>query len=159
MQQVANYHFMGWSTSTAVDLGQFANFIIVFIVVCILAYFTARLLGGVKYGRLGKRNIEIIETIGVGQAAFVHLVRLGNECVLIGVTKGQITFLTKVADGTIDLSLYQKNANPPIGFETLLNKFKKENISTSFNFKQKAERELNELYELDKNNKTDKEEQ
>jgi len=141
---------LGWSTSGP-DIGQLTNFIIIFIVVCVLAYFTTRLIAGARYGRLGKRNIQIIETVSVGQAAFIHLVRLGNEFILIGVTKGQINFLTKVANDAIDLSEYQKNVVSPPTFETLLGKFTKEDGSLGLNltgWDKKAQREMNELYGL-----------
>jgi len=109
-----------WSTSLA-TVGQFFYMLVVFVVVVAMAYFTTRLVASAKMGRMGgKRNLEIVESMGVGTQCFIHIVRTGEKYVLIGVTRGQVTML-----GDIDkeqLSLPEGGTGPT--FESFLNKYR-----------------------------------
>jgi len=110
-----------WST-LAPPVGQFFSIFILIIAVCALAYYTTRLLGAARYGRYGRRNIEIVESMGVGPQSFVHILRVGEKYVLIGVTRNQINAITELDKEQLSLT---EGAQAGGGFETLMGRFMK----------------------------------
>ena len=113
-----------WSTPMP-PVAQFFNILLLVAVVGALAYFTTRLLGVAKFGRSGRKNLEIIETIGVGPQSFVHILRVGEQYVMVGVTKGQVSMLTEVDASKLKLPEPGTIAGQA-NFETLFSKFKKD---------------------------------
>lgn len=124
-----------WSTSTPsvgqffsillpasmAPLGQFLYVFLLVIAVSALAFYTTRLIGSAKYGRLGRRNIEIIESMGVGPQSFIHIVKVGEQYILIGVTRGQVNILTQLEADHLNLS----ESSQTSAFESLMNRFQK----------------------------------
>ena len=108
-----------WSTPLA-SVGQFFSILALVIIVAGLAYYTTRMLASAKFARGGRRNLEILESMGVGPQSFVHIVRVGGQYVLIGVTRGQVSFLTQLEGDHLTLPEPGKQM---IGFESLLNRF------------------------------------
>jgi len=101
------------------NIGQFLYVLLMVVIVCALAYYTTRLLGSAKFGRRG-RNLELIETLGVGTQTFIHIIKSGEKYVLIGVTRNQVTFLKELdAD---DLTF--PDVAQTTGFESLLSRFR-----------------------------------
>jgi len=102
---------------------QFFVIIVTFLFVLFLAYFSIRLMAGAKYGRFSKikRNIKIIEAVGIGNQQTLQLIEVGGRCFLIGVSKASVTVI-----GEIDRSLVNiENAmmQEGIPFEKYLSKF------------------------------------
>ena len=118
------YSLVGnWSTPTP-PVGQFFYIILMVVVVAFLAYYTTRLIGSAKYGRMGRRNLEIIESMGVGPQSFVHLLRVGQQYVLVGVSRGQVNLLSQVEEGKLKLPDEQYNSERG-SFEAFLSRFQK----------------------------------
>jgi flagellar protein FliO/FliZ len=87
----------------------------------VLAYYTTRWVASARFGRLGKRNLEIVESIGVGTQAYVHLVRVGKKYALVGVTRTQVSPLYELNEDDILLDEVSSNAN----FETIFSRFQR----------------------------------
>lgn len=99
----------------------FLQMIMLVMVVGALAYYTTRLIGGAKYGKGGRRNLEIVESMGVGPQSFVHVLKVGKKYVLIGVTRGQVSLLTELEEEQLVLS----ENSPKVSFESFVSKFQK----------------------------------
>lgn len=109
-----------WSTPMN-SVVQFFYILLLVAIVGGLAYYTTRLIGSARYGRGGRRNLEIIESIGVGPQSFIHVVRIGGQYILIGVTRGQVNLITQLdADG-----LKLPEGGQGSHFESLFNRFQK----------------------------------
>jgi flagellar protein FliO/FliZ len=91
-----------WSTSLQ-PVGQFFYMLLLVVAVSVLAYFTTRLVASAKFGKGGRRNLEILESMGVGTQSFVHVLRVGEQYVLIGVTRGQVNLLTQLDANQLQL--------------------------------------------------------
>lgn len=103
---------------------QSLNILLLVAVVCGLAYFTTKVIGGAKMNRGSRRNLEIVESIGVGTQSYVHIIRVGEKFVLIGTTRGQVNMLSQLDPAMLKLS----NTGQGAGFDSFLNVFmKKEN--------------------------------
>jgi flagellar biogenesis protein FliO len=109
-----------WSTSWN-PVAQFFYILLLVVGVSVLAYFTTRLVASAKFGRGGRRNLEILESISVGPQSFVHVLRVGGQFVLVGVTRGQVNMLAQLdAD---QLQLPEPVQRP--SFEALFSRFQK----------------------------------
>ena len=111
-----------WSTPMD-SVVQFFYILVLVAIVGGLAYYTTRLVGSARYGRGGRRNLEIIESMGVGPQSFIHVIRVGGQYVLIGVTRGQINLITQIEADTLKLP----EDGHKIQFESIFNKFIKSN--------------------------------
>lgn len=122
--------FIFISTVTNKSFGEgFVQIIYIFIlciVVFVGAYYTSRLLGNYQLNNKKLSNMKIIEVISVGPQKTIQLIKVGNEYVLVGVTKDKITFLKEVTEANIDLNLSNANVNQSVPFKKYLeNSFKK----------------------------------
>ena len=77
---------------------QFLYLLVIFGVVVFLAFYTTKWIAKVKISKGGGRNsnVRIIDSVSVGQQGQVHLLKAGNQYILIGVTKERITYLSDV---------------------------------------------------------------
>lgn len=71
-------------------------FVIVFGSILLLAYVTSRFIANKSGTALKGKNISIIETISLGLDSKLHLVKVGDEFMLISVSGKNIQLLTKV---------------------------------------------------------------
>lgn len=97
------------------------SLLFVFVFVIGLAYFITKKIATIGALRMQGKNMEIIETLQLGVSQMIHLVRVGEKNLIIGVSKDQITYLSEVDTDTIDLALYQTNQEIP-KFEDYLKK-------------------------------------
>lgn len=108
-----------WSTPMT-PVVQFFNIVLLVAAVGALAYFTTKLIGRGKIGSSG-RNLQVIETIGVGPQSFIQILRVGTQYVLVGVTRGQITKLSELDSSQLTLP----EPGQSVGFESFLSRFQK----------------------------------
>lgn len=118
------------STVTNDSFGKGISQIIYIFILCIVvfvgAYYTSRLLGNYQLNNKKLSNLKILEVISVGPQKTIQLIKVGNEFILVGVTKDKITFLKEVSEANIDLSLTTTNVNQSVPFKKYLeNSFKK----------------------------------
>lgn len=99
--------------------------IVIFAVMLFAAYYTTRFVGNISIKRSANSNMQIIEVLPVGPQKTLQLVKIGNQYHLIGVTKDQITYITKVEQDTLELSKGLE-ANPN-SFKKIFEDFSKKN--------------------------------
>ena len=110
-----------WSTPMP-PVGQFFSFFLLVVLVAVLAYYTTRLIGGsAKFGRGAKRNLELLESMGVGTQSYVHILRVGEQYILVGVTRGQVSLLTQLSADQLQLP----EGGQGVGFDSILSRFQK----------------------------------
>lgn len=109
--------------------GHFVYLLIVFAVIIMLAYFSARWINSAKNTALSGKNMNVIETRAIAPGASLQIVKVGEKIVLLGITKEKISFLTEI--NKTDIAEQENNIKNP--FEDVLNKFmKKSKISDDF---------------------------
>jgi len=114
------------SFSSPATSSPWSNFLVVtvaLVFVLFLAYFSVRVMGRARNGR-GNRNINIVEGIGVGPQATVQLIKAGDKCFLIGVSRHGITTIGEVDAETIKIEEAAK-VLPEIPFDKYLARFTK----------------------------------
>jgi flagellar protein FliO/FliZ len=117
-------------------VGQFLYILLLVVLVSVLAYYSTRWIASARFGRLGKRNLEIVESIGVGAQAFVQLIRVGKKYVLVGITRTQVSPLYELSEEDIELELATSGMS---SFETIFSRFQRkaedEGLSQDFDNK------------------------
>lgn len=111
------------------DFLQIVYILILCIVIFVGAYYTSRILGNyqMKNGKLS--NLKIVEVISVGPQKTIQLVKVGNDYILIGVTKDRIIFMKEVYADHIDASIIQSNFKDPLPFSHHMDKLLKKKSS------------------------------
>ncbi len=108
------------------DWLQLIVLLVLFIVVLIGAYFATRLFGSFQIKKGNSRNIQRLESISVGPQKVLQLIKVGEEYLLIGITKDRITFMKEIDPEHIDLSHYTMDKkNQVLSFNKQLEKFLK----------------------------------
>ena len=87
------------------DVLQVISIFILFIVILLGAYYTTKILG--KHQLNKNANMSILEVISVGPGKTVQLIKVGEELLLIGVSKERIVFLKEVKKEHIDFTFFQ----------------------------------------------------
>lgn len=83
------------NTNNSYSIIQLLSFILIFAFILILAYYFTKFLAGYKIKSMKKQNINVIETISIGNAN-IHIIKACGEFFLISSSKEGIRFLTKV---------------------------------------------------------------
>jgi flagellar biogenesis protein FliO len=87
------------------SVGQFFYYLLIVAFVALLAYYSTKLLASARAGRNrgGKRNLELLESVGLGAQAMAQIVRAGDKLFLIGVTKERVTLLAALDGAGVEL--------------------------------------------------------
>ena len=88
---------------------QFMVSLLVLVIVIVLCYFTTRFIANYQKGIVGKGNIEILEAKKLGNNKYIEIVRIGDECFALGVSKDNITLISKVDRDTLKYEQPQTN--------------------------------------------------
>ncbi len=82
------------------------SLLLIFILVLVLAYFTAKLVGKLQNNSLNARaNIRIIESFRIGNNKFIGIVKIGNSYYALGFGKDEITLIDKLDEDSLNLSV------------------------------------------------------
>lgn len=109
-----------WSTSSIFDMiAQLFFILVVFVGVIFLAVYVTKWMGKAKYTGRGTKNLQIVDSLGIGFQNGIHLVKAGKKYVLLGITKDRITFLCELTQDDIE-EAQTGEANQP-SFENYLN--------------------------------------
>lgn len=87
-----------------------------FVFVIGLAYYITKKIAALNTLRMQGKNMKIIETLQLGVNQLVHLVKIGDKIIMIGVTKDRITYLDEIDKDFIDLEIY-KETKDTLSFE------------------------------------------
>jgi len=91
------------NVSTLQVVGQVVYFVLVFAAVIALTIVVTKWIAGARYRRGSAGNMQVIESIAVGQQVYLQLVRMGDKYVVIGVTRSSVTFVCEVGEDQVSL--------------------------------------------------------
>lgn len=99
-------------------------FLIGFCSLLFLTYVTTRYIGGKQNRAMKGKNISIVETVTLGMDKRLHLIKAGNQFVLIASTAKTIEFLTNVTlEDTIPEQEMNSQENGAFDFKSLFDKY------------------------------------
>ncbi len=91
-----------WSNMLSM-VGQLFFLILVLIFILFLIRYCTKFINNTKYGALKNPNLKIVETISVGPQSYLHIVKVGDKIILIGVTKEKINFICDIDKDSLSL--------------------------------------------------------
>ena len=84
-------------------VGQILYFILTFAAVIALTIVFTKWIAGSKYRRASAGNLQVVESIAVGQQVYLQLVRVGSKYVIIGVTRSAVSFVCEINEDDVTL--------------------------------------------------------
>ena len=109
---------------------EFIVIFLIFVIVLVGAYYTTKYVGNMQI-KSSTSNMQIIGVIYVGPQKTLQLVKIGNEIILIGVTKDNITFIKDFSKDMLDgfNSFDIKDTNFKKTFENLVKRRNNDKIN------------------------------
>ncbi|MCX7708915.1 MAG: flagellar biosynthetic protein FliO [Clostridia bacterium] len=100
----------------------FIGILIVFAAMLFLAYVTTRYIGGKASKALKGKFITIIDTVSIGIDKHLHLVKVGEEYLLIASAGKSVEFLAQVGMNDVNMEEITEN-NSVFDFKNLFDKY------------------------------------
>ncbi len=115
----------GGSTGTN-SFWQLAGLVLMLIIILVAAYYTSRLVGGIKLGQLRKSNFQVIDSYRVTPNKALQIVRIGNKYIVIAIGKDDINFITELDESEVILKEFQQGEKRGFdqSFKQILDKLK-----------------------------------
>jgi len=111
-------------TSTLQSFGQLLCSILLFLFVLVLAYLTARFVGGYQSNLQNKNtNIKVIEVFRLSNNKYIQIVQIGEQYLALAVCKDNVEVLTHLNEDELKV---KETSLEPINFKNLLEKMKNE---------------------------------
>ena len=120
-------------------LGSFLQLIgvlIIFIVVLFITFYTTKWIGNYQKTNLVNKNLQIVESIRVGNNKFIAIVKAGEVYLVVAVGKDEVTLLTQ---------LTEEQLSEIPDFSAMQNKFPMDGKAAQENFHEILERKKKHL--------------
>lgn len=111
---------------------QLLGALVIFAFVLVITYFTTRWIGNYQKTNVQNRNLQFVESIGVGNNKFISLVKAGKVYLVVAVGKDEVTMLAQLTEEQLEeIPLAQMAADSKQikisneSFQDILNKLKK----------------------------------
>lgn len=91
------------AASTGDSIGQFITVLILFVGVLALTALTTKWIAGYQKTQMSNRNMEMIETMRIGNNKYIQILRIGKKYIAVAHGKDTITMLSEIPKE--DLSL------------------------------------------------------
>ena len=107
------------------SIWQLAGLFLLLIIILVAAYYTSRLIGGIKLGQMKKSNFQVIDTYRVTPNKALQIVKIGNKYVVIAIGKDDIHFITELDEA--EVIVRDSNQGEKQNFKQILEKLKNNN--------------------------------
>lgn len=106
--------------NTQLPVGQMVSLLLSLVVVVIAAIWVTRLIATQRLGS-SSRNLKVVENLGLGGQTHLSIVQVGQQYVLLGITKEGISYLCEVDPHELNLA----EVGTPHPFSHILTKYLK----------------------------------
>ena len=98
---------------------QLISALLIFVFVLLITYFTARWVGSYQKVRMKSKNLQIIESVSVGNNKTICLLKAGTEYLVVAVGKDEIHTLTVLKEEQLtDVSFLQEGIDTVVSGES-----------------------------------------
>lgn len=91
-----------WSNIFA-SLGQLLYVLFIILLVLVVFYFLIKGTSTIRFSKMRKKNLQVIESIGISFQCSIQLIKVSEKYILIGLSKDKITFLTEFSKDEIKI--------------------------------------------------------
>ena len=82
---------------------QLFGVLLIFVAVLMITYLTTRWMGGFQKQQSKNRNLNIVETIRVGNNKMICIVRAGSKYLVVSIGKDEVNVLCELADDEVQI--------------------------------------------------------
>ena len=93
-------------TSSLQSVMELIGVVLIFLVVLLLTYFTSKWIGGYQRINMKNKNMQIIESLSVGNNKYICLVKAGEVYLVVAVGKDEITMLAQLTKEQLTFDLF-----------------------------------------------------
>jgi len=98
---------------------QLISALLIFALVLLLTYFTARWVGGYQKIRMKSKNLQVIESLAVGNNKSICLIKTGTEYLVVAIGKDEIHPLATLKEEQLtDLSFLDEGIETAVSGES-----------------------------------------
>jgi flagellar protein FliO/FliZ len=83
------------------NVGELIFLVIIFVLIIAACYYVTKFIGGKQLKQMKNSNFTVLDTYRVTQNKFLQLVRMGNQYVVIAVTKDNLTVIAQLSEEEI----------------------------------------------------------
>lgn len=114
-------------TNSLEEISELVTLLVIFIIVIAVTYFSIRIVGNIQKEKLGRGNIQILETQRISNTKYIQIVRIGKKCFAIAICKDSISYLCEVDEGDLQFNTESSISKTSAeSFKTIIDKFKKD---------------------------------
>lgn len=104
---------------------QLAGLVFLLIIILAAAYYTSRIVGGIKLGQMKNSNFQVIDTYRISQNKAIQIVKVANKYVVISIGKDTINYITELDEA--EVLVKEIKAPDIVSFKQTLDKLRKVN--------------------------------
>lgn len=113
------------SSSHVKSLVELIGVLIIFVFVLAITYFTTRWMGGFQKTKLRNKNMNIVETISVGNNKMISIIAVGKKYIIVSIGKDNVQYLTEITEeDLVDLSFKEDPVKSTESFQDVFSKIK-----------------------------------
>ena len=98
---------------------QFITVLLIFLFVLAITYFTTRLVGNYHKNTMQGSNIHVLETLRISSTKYIQLLKIGDKCIAIAVSKDNVTYLGEIEEESLSFDNNKSNDS----FKDILSRF------------------------------------
>lgn len=98
--------------------------LLIFIAVLVITYLTTRWMGGFQKAHSYNKNLQIVETIRVGNNKMISIIAVGTKYIVVSIGKDEVHFLTELTEEELKALPEQQDHTGNESFQNILNKVK-----------------------------------
>ena len=103
---------------------QLIGVLLIFIFVLVITYLTTRWMGGIQKAHFYNKNLQIVETIRVGNNKMISIIAVGTKYIVVSIGKDEVHFLTELTEEELKVLPEHMDAAKGDSFQDILNKVK-----------------------------------
>lgn len=90
--------------TSSIQVGfELITLILIFIIILLLAFYTSKWIGNSGLNLQKTRNTKIMDVTRIAPNKFIYIVKTGDKCFAVGVTKDHMEYLTEVNEDSLIL--------------------------------------------------------
>ena len=103
---------------------QLVGVLLIFIFVLVITYLTTRWMGGFQKAHSYNKNLQIVETIRVGNNKMISIIAVGTKYIVVSIGKDEVHFLTELPEEDLKVLPEQMDSAKGESFQNILDKVK-----------------------------------
>ncbi len=104
---------------------QLVGVLLIFAFVLVITYFTTKWMGGYQKAHIHNKNLQIVETIRVGNNKMITIVAAGKKYLVVAIGKDEVQMLTELSEEEMkELPEFTDGAAAQESFQQILGRLK-----------------------------------